>query len=271
MARRAIRLSADPETDARPREDLSDSVHPSTHGRCRLQAADRSLLPTDESQMSAEGSARAGTGFGSTAATGPRGAASAGPALERQALNRSATMPLDLQPEGLRVQAAELRFMGRLSGVIDTPRAAKRLTNVYRLLRVSLTHEELTALLGTPGRLPEFPCVQLLLAVVVGFPTISSPLLRSLPEQRGDASWWALFEGSAPSGRNTRGRGSVTAWMRCDLSRFPNSPSSRGGSHTSCATHTSFQCCRAISAEHPSDNSPMAAALGSATSAGNAA
>ena len=102
--------------------------------------------------------------------------------------------PIELRPEGLRVEASERDFMRRLAGVIETPRAAKRLTNVYRLLRVSLEADELDVLLGRSGGAPEFPCVQLMLAVVVGAPSLSSQLLARVRLAMPDHDWWLLVD-----------------------------------------------------------------------------
>ncbi len=104
---------------------------------------------------------------------------------------------VDLRPDGLRVQPAELEFMQRLAGLIETPRAAKRLTNVYRLLRVSLDERQLDALLGRDGSPPAYRCVLLLLAVVVGVPSLSAPLCDAL-DRANAGTWWAVLDGLRP-------------------------------------------------------------------------
>ncbi|HKG02769.1 MAG TPA: P-loop NTPase fold protein [Conexibacter sp.] len=117
---------------------------------------------------------------------------------------------IDLHPEGLRVQSAERAFMQRLAGLIETPRAAKRLTNVYRLLRVSLDAHELGALLGRDGAAPEYPCVQLLLAVAVGVPSLSPVVLPRVQTSTNGTGWWTVIddpgldEGDADAARRLR-------------------------------------------------------------------
>ena len=110
---------------------------------------------------------------------------------------------IDLQPEGLRILPAELDFMARLGGMLRTPRGAKRFTNIYRLIRASLPHQRLEALVGSGNAMPEFPSVQLLLAIVVGSPSLATPLCTTLLEG-GDGSWWDLVDRWNGSG----GRGS---------------------------------------------------------------
>ena len=114
---------------------------------------------------------------------------------------------IDLNPAGLKVTRRELEYLGRLDSMMTTPRAAKRLTNLYRLVRVSLSRSQLALLLGSTGGRAEFPCVQLLLAISVGFPSIAPRLFDELTEQdRGD--WWRLVESREPPASETR------AWKR---------------------------------------------------------
>ncbi|MFG2783845.1 P-loop NTPase fold protein [Streptomyces prunicolor] len=44
----------------------------------------------------------------------------------------------DLLPRGLRIGAGEVAFMAQLGGLLPTPRAAKRLVNLYRLVRIGV-------------------------------------------------------------------------------------------------------------------------------------
>ncbi|HXJ24666.1 MAG TPA: P-loop NTPase fold protein, partial [Streptosporangiaceae bacterium] len=55
----------------------------------------------------------------------------------------------DLRPRGLQVSQPEVEFLGRLGPVLPTPRAAKRLVNLYRLVRISIPEADLAAFAGT--------------------------------------------------------------------------------------------------------------------------
>ncbi len=49
----------------------------------------------------------------------------------------------DLRPWGLRLTTAEIEFITRLGALLPTPRAAKRMVNLYRLVRISIPDAEL--------------------------------------------------------------------------------------------------------------------------------
>jgi hypothetical protein len=97
--------------------------------------------------------------------------------------------PIDLNPKGLRITSEELEYLTRLSRMVSTPRAVKRLLNLYRLVRVSLTVAQLERLLGGYDGKAEFPCVQVLLAITVGFPSLAPWFLSELV-RRDEGDWW---------------------------------------------------------------------------------
>jgi len=43
------------------------------------------------------------------------------------------------RPSGLEISQAEVDSMGQLGGLVSTPRAAKRVVNIYRLARIGGT------------------------------------------------------------------------------------------------------------------------------------
>jgi hypothetical protein len=104
----------------------------------------------------------------------------------------------NLTPEGLVITTAEVEFMAGLGSLIRTPRATKRLTNLYRLVRVSLSHDQLRALTEEPN--PRFPCVQLLLAIAVGFPSLAPYLFMqaAVAAQDSGQTWWEVIDRLAP-------------------------------------------------------------------------
>jgi KAP family P-loop domain len=108
-----------------------------------------------------------------------------------------ASAGLDLEPEGLQITATEIEFMSGLRSLVRTPRAAKRLTNLYRLVRAGLSEPEIDTLLGRSGLPPHFPCLQLLLAIVVGFPSLAPRLLGDIA-QADPGTWWDFVESWKP-------------------------------------------------------------------------
>jgi sugar lactone lactonase YvrE len=86
----------------------------------------------------------------------------------------------DLQPEQLTLQAIEVDFMERLGGLTPTPRAAKKLVNLYRLVRISIDRHDLAAFVGTPQTAGSHQIVQLLLAVLVGSPRHSNAIFEAI-------------------------------------------------------------------------------------------
>lgn len=84
----------------------------------------------------------------------------------------------DLQPEGLRLSAAERGFLPRLGPLLPTPRSAKRLVNLYRLLRIGV-QDELPAFIGGEDGGP-YQAAAVLLATVIGRPADARTLLTAL-------------------------------------------------------------------------------------------
>lgn len=87
----------------------------------------------------------------------------------------------DLQPEGLRLSAAEREFLPRLGPLLPTPRSAKRLVNLYRLLRIGIPETELPAFVGGEDGGP-YQTAAVLLATVIGLPADARVLLTALPD-----------------------------------------------------------------------------------------
>ncbi len=55
---------------------------------------------------------------------------------------------LNLTPKALLLIGEELRFIQELASFIPTPRAAKRMVHIYRLLKASLTEEDVATFVG---------------------------------------------------------------------------------------------------------------------------
>ncbi len=82
------------------------------------------------------------------------------------------------QPDPLRLREVERETIKRLRPLLDTPRAIKRLVNLYRLVRAGVPHEELDAYIGN-GTGP-FLIDLVLLAISVSAPSCARTLLSAL-------------------------------------------------------------------------------------------
>ncbi|WP_340681594.1 P-loop NTPase fold protein [Amycolatopsis coloradensis] len=91
---------------------------------------------------------------------------------------------IDLRPPRLVISAPELDFLPTLAPLVRSPRAAKRLLNLYRLLRARFAGEDLAEFLSDGDREAPFRAVLVLLAVHVGHPDA--------------VRWFADLDGSDP-------------------------------------------------------------------------
>jgi hypothetical protein len=99
---------------------------------------------------------------------------------------------IDPMPPNLAVYPEELEFLKVLSPLVPTPRAAKRIVNTYRLIRASLDEHELRQFASADGSATDYRAVQVLLAVLIGFPGEAAPLFRSLLQTSRRRSWRAF-------------------------------------------------------------------------------
>ncbi|GLZ43358.1 P-loop NTPase fold protein [Actinokineospora sp. NBRC 105648] len=116
-------------------------------------------------------------GLPPTPTSAPRAAASrqAAPRRETPAAARSQH---DLSELTLSLTEAEYDFLPGLRVLLPTPRAMKKLANLYRLLRISV-HDRLDDFVGT-GDTGPYQAAALLLAIVVGMPTEARAILITL-------------------------------------------------------------------------------------------
>ncbi|RSN22655.1 NTPase [Amycolatopsis sp. WAC 01416] len=91
---------------------------------------------------------------------------------------------IDLRPPRLVISTAELDFLPTLAPLVRSPRAAKRLLNLYRLLRARFAGEDLAEFLSDGDREAPFRAVLVLLAMHVGHPEA--------------VSWFANLDGTGP-------------------------------------------------------------------------
>lgn len=96
------------------------------------------------------------------------------------------------RPEALVISDDERTMLGYMGGIVPTPRAAKRLVNIYRMLRVSVPEDELDAF--DPHGGGEYQAAVVLLGVLVGRPTLAEDVLRAVVETSDDDDIWRVLE-----------------------------------------------------------------------------
>jgi peptidoglycan hydrolase-like protein with peptidoglycan-binding domain len=104
------------------------------------------------------------------------------PAGRRSAAAADAGPGIDLTPQDLVISAAELSYLRSLAPLFGTPRSVKRLTNLYRLIRVSVGQERV---LRDDG----YQEVLLLLAVVIAHPSLAATMFRGILAALPDTPW----------------------------------------------------------------------------------
>jgi hypothetical protein len=93
-----------------------------------------------------------------------------------------------LNPAGMSLTDEEKEFAQKLAPLIRTPRAAKRLTNLYRLIRAGLEEDVLAGVLETG----EFEAILFLLAVLVGDPEEAPKFFATVVQMSDDETWIGL-------------------------------------------------------------------------------
>jgi KAP family P-loop domain len=122
---------------------------------------------------------------------------------------------IELTPASLRITQREVDFMKSLAPLFETPRAAKRLANVYQLLRVSVGSEKLIDY-------ESYEPVLILLSIAMSFPALAGRFMQEI--KTGSEMGWSDFLASlTPShekaGWTSDALGSLTAsearpWLR---------------------------------------------------------
>jgi hypothetical protein len=102
----------------------------------------------------------------------------------------------DLRPLGLQLSQPEIEFMTRLGPLLPTPRAAKKLVNLYRLVRIGIPDSSIPEFTGSETGGP-YQVVQVLLAVLVGSPTAAQRIFRELVTAPPDSDIRTVFANAA--------------------------------------------------------------------------
>ena len=96
------------------------------------------------------------------------------------------------RPEALVISDAERELLGKVAGFVPTPRAAKRLVNIYRMLRVSVLDDELEAFLPSGGG--EYQAAVLLLGILVGRPSQAHKVFGTLENAADTDNVWKVLD-----------------------------------------------------------------------------
>ncbi len=112
--------------------------------------------------------------------------------------------PLEVQPgssasgdtgQPVDLTRTEIEFAQQLGALVDSPRAAKRLMNTYRLIRATQHLGSRSSFLGGGEHAGEYQAVLTLLALAAGYPAMADRLLVALQEDatRIDIRRWPDF------------------------------------------------------------------------------
>jgi len=102
-----------------------------------------------------------------------------GPESHADATGSAGSVPpitIDVNPPQLEITDPEIAALAQMDPLIGTPRAAKRLVNLYRLIRAGLGEAEVKALVDQE----QFRALAIVLAAQVGFPRVSTAFLAEL-------------------------------------------------------------------------------------------
>lgn len=180
-----------PLVDAARATAVGPASHPAANSAASLPEG-RPVTPQGDAQARIR--APFAMGGGST------GKGEAAPALEGPSGATDDEAPIDLNPAHLKISADEQALMKEVFPFIPSPRAAKRFVNVYRLLRATVDREDWSRFLGADGT-GDHRAVILLLAMLIGYPSEGTEILRDLVENPPKCSWWEAVVGYRDRGR----------------------------------------------------------------------
>jgi KAP family P-loop domain/CHAT domain len=108
--------------------------------------------------------------------------------------------PIDPNPTGLTLTDAEIDFIQALAPMVATPRAGKRLVNIYRMIRSTQAIGGGSRFLSRdPADGGEYQVVLQLLAAVSGMPYLAGPTFTALLQADRDGSWRAFVDHLLPA------------------------------------------------------------------------
>jgi peptidoglycan hydrolase-like protein with peptidoglycan-binding domain len=130
-------------------------------------------------------------GLGPDAVPGPPQPQDTGATGAASQPGAAAVPDVDLTPAELLISREEVEFVKGLAPMFETPRAAKRLANVYRLLRVSVGADRLM-------EAESFEPTLVLLSIGIGFPGLAGETFAAIWEA-GDGRLWPEFVEQLPA------------------------------------------------------------------------
>jgi hypothetical protein len=102
--------------------------------------------------------------------------------------------PIDRNPAHLQIEDWEREFMKTLHKLIPSPRAGKRFINIYRLLRASVNDSGRKRFIGDASSGGDYQAVQMLLAILTGYPAEATEILQRLIEEKHLENWGQFVE-----------------------------------------------------------------------------
>ncbi len=132
-----------------------------------------------------------------------------------------------VQEESLVINAWEARFAVSLFPLIPSPRAAKRFSNIYRILKARVRREELAEFEGSEEVPGDFQIPMLLLAMLIGAPAESSSVFpKLLQEAAGGRDILEVFQTLENAGLNEDAATALNEKLRpiISASSLPSAP-----------------------------------------------
>lgn len=130
---------------------------------------------------SGTGEAQPGPGGSTDGGQAGQGAAQGGGAGGAGAKTvKKGEKPFVVREEAMLIRGWEVKFAERLFELIPTPRSAKRFSNIYRILKARVRHDDLPAFEGTSEVPGTFQVPMLLLAILLGAPEAGMKLFPIL-------------------------------------------------------------------------------------------
>ena len=177
------RSTPDGALGARPVQEAPPKSAPAEPGP--EQRDEVEMAPTESPPAAAHAGRERATATGALSSSGPeRGAPEAdaapgGAATNESAVRGAAGAPIDPNPQRLNVTDDEKAALSSLGAMISTPRSAKRLVNIYRLIKARLPDDEVERFVEQGN----YEIVAVLLGCLVGFPSESRALFADIRER----------------------------------------------------------------------------------------
>ncbi len=120
----------------------------------------------------------------------------------------------ELRPASLQMHAHEREFLAEMGPLTTTPRAAKKLINLYRLIRIGVPPHELGAFAAS-RRSDPYRSAAVLLALVVGAPSVASTALAAVLDAGPDDPLLEVLAAAAAQHQASHGDGGTGRCPTC--------------------------------------------------------